>query len=64
MHNAPRLDQRSVRAASNITANGKCAVERQNDSPHVLQLAVYYSVYLFIYLFAFPSPSRPPTLPF
>lgn len=47
MHNAPRLDRRSVHGASNIIANGKCAVERRNDSPHVLQLAVYYSVYLF-----------------
>lgn len=61
MHNAPRLDQRSARAASNIIANGKCAVERRNDSPHVLQLALYYSVYFFCP----PLPSScPTTLPF
>lgn len=61
MHNAPRFDQRSARTASNIIANGKCAVERRNDSPHVLQLAHYYSVYFFCP----PLPSsRPTTLPF
>lgn len=51
MHNAPRADRRSVCTASNIIANGKRAVERQSGSPHVLQLAVYYSVHIFIYLF-------------
>lgn len=64
MHNASRLDQRSVCTASNIIANGKCAAERRTGSSHVLQLAVYYSVYLFVYFMHISPHPQPPTLPY
>lgn len=53
MHNAPRLDQRSVRATSNIIANGKCAVKR-GMTPLTFYNSRSIILFIFIYFFCLP----------